>query len=100
MRNDVRQGPAGGARNDRAGAQQIEWTVWEREMRRLRMVVRLLAAVLLALVARAVLIGVTPATSLAVVIISVLEIAALILLRQGRRIEPRSGRTRRRHGTQ
>ena len=93
VKKDARQRPGGPARTDRARGHQLEWALWEREMRRLRMVVRLLAAVLLALVARAVLVGVTPATSLAAVIVSVLEIAALILVRHGRRVEPPRPRT-------
>ena len=94
MKSDARNGPGGPGRDDRARAHQIEWAVWEREMRRVRTIVRLLAAVLLALVARAVLVGVTAALSLAAVIVSVLEIIALILLRQGRRVEPRGRGTR------
>jgi hypothetical protein len=100
MKSDARTGPGVPARDDHAHAHQISWAVWEREMRRLRMLVRLLAAVLLALVVRAVLVGVTAAMSLSAVILSVLEIAALILLRQGRRLEPRDRGTRTRppHG--
>ena len=94
IKSDARKGPGGSVHNDGRGAQQISWAVWEREMRRLRMLVRFLAAVLLTLVARAVLVGVTAAISLSVVILSVVEIAALILLRQGRRIEPRGQGTR------
>ena len=95
MKSNAHNGSASPARNDRAGGHQIEWAVWQREMQRLRVVVRLIAAVLVALVARAVLVGVTPALSLAAVILSVLEIAALMLLRQGKRVEPR-GRGERR----
>ena len=64
--------------------------IWQREMRRLQTVVRLLGAALLALVARMIAIDVTPATAVSAVIVAALLIAALLLRRHGHRIEPRA----------
>jgi hypothetical protein len=63
-------------------------TVWERQMRNLRIIVRLLAIVLVVLVARALLSGATLAVGVAGATVAVLLLAALGLARQGRRLEP------------
>jgi hypothetical protein len=64
--------------------------MWEREMRRLRISARLLAAATGALVLRLAVSGLTFATGLGLAILVALLIGALLLLRQGRRIEPPS----------
>jgi hypothetical protein len=64
--------------------------MWEREMRRLRFFARLLATVTGALVLRIAVSGLTFATGFSLVIVVVLLIGALLLLRQGHRIEPPS----------
>jgi hypothetical protein len=64
--------------------------MWEREMRRLRFAARLLATVAGALLLRIAVSGLTFATGFSLALVTVLLIGALLLHRQGRRIEPRS----------
>ena len=59
-------------------------------MRRLRVTARLLAAVLLALAIRAIVSGVNAATGLTGLVIAGLLVVTLLLMRQGRRLEPPS----------
>lgn len=68
---------------------ELERAVWERVMRRLRVSTRLLSAVLLALVARAIGSGLGFAVELSATIVAFLLLVALLLTRQGRRLEPR-----------
>jgi hypothetical protein len=75
----------------RAGDQsrnQLERAVWERVMRRLRVGSGLLAAVLLALVARMIISGVTLTLGVSATIIVVLLAASLMMTAHGRRLEP------------
>jgi len=62
--------------------------VWERSMRRLRVSTRLLGAILLALLARMILIGATLMTAMTSAIIAVLVIASVLPTRMGKRLEP------------
>jgi hypothetical protein len=64
--------------------------MWEREMRRVRFATRLLATVAGALLLRIAVAGLTFVTGFSLAIVIVLLIGALLLHRQGRRIEPRS----------
>ena len=64
--------------------------MWEREMRGLRLSARLLAAVAGALLLRIAISGLTFAIGVGLAIVMMLLIGALVLHRQGRRIEPRS----------
>jgi hypothetical protein len=64
--------------------------MWEREMRGLRFSARLLATVAGALLLRIAVSGLTFATVFGLVIVIVMLIGALVLHRQGRRIESRS----------
>jgi hypothetical protein len=57
-------------------------------MRRLRTCTRLLSAVLVALIARMFIVGLNAAIELAGSVVVPLLIGALLLLRQGRRINP------------
>ncbi|MGA2014412.1 MAG: hypothetical protein ABSH51_28330 [Solirubrobacteraceae bacterium] len=59
-------------------------------MRRLRVSNRVLAAVLLALAARAVLAGLTVAVGASAAVVAVLLLASLMLTAQGRRLQPSS----------
>ncbi len=63
-------------------------------MRRLRVTVRLLAAVLLALSVRVVVSGINVVIGLTGVVVASLLIDSLLLARQGRRLEPTSRRER------
>jgi hypothetical protein len=69
---------------------RLERGVWEREMRRLLVIARILAVVLLALGVRAVVSGLTTVTGVATGVVAVLLIVSLALTRQGRRLEPSS----------
>jgi 4-amino-4-deoxy-L-arabinose transferase-like glycosyltransferase len=66
----------------------LRHAIWEREMKRLGVVTRLLAAVLLALVARILIFGSTVTTGLTATVIAALTLASLLLTRYGRRHEP------------
>jgi hypothetical protein len=68
---------------------ELEQALWEREMRRLRVSVRVLTAVLVALLARMIVAGVTAAIAVSGGIIAGLLIASLVLTRRGEHIEPR-----------
>ena len=61
---------------------------WELAMHRLRLCNRLLAMVLLALAARALVSGVTPAVGWSTVIIALLLVVSLRLTAQGRKLDP------------
>jgi ABC-type transport system involved in cytochrome bd biosynthesis fused ATPase/permease subunit len=63
-------------------------------MRRLRVTIRLLAAVLLALAVRVVISGINVVTGLTGALVAGLLIVSLLLARQGRRLEPTSRRER------
>ena len=67
---------------------EVRRALWEREMRRLRLTTWVLAAVLLALIARSLILGLTVAAELSGPIVAGLLLAAVLLTRQGRRIEP------------
>jgi hypothetical protein len=67
---------------------QLRRSAWEREMRRLRVIVRLLAVVLLALAARMVVSGINAVIGVTGGIVAGLLVAALLLTREGRRLEP------------
>jgi len=62
--------------------------VWERSMKRLRVSTRLLGAILLALLARMIIVGATLITALTSAIIAVLVIASVLLTRMGKHLEP------------
>lgn len=62
-------------------------------MRRLRFGTRVLTVVLLALAARVVVSGVNFAIGLSGAIVAVLLLASILLMRQGRQLEPRIGPT-------
>jgi hypothetical protein len=68
----------------------LDRLTWERMMRRLRVTTGLLGAILLALLARMIILGATLLAGLTSAFIAVLVIAALLLTRQGKRLEPRS----------
>lgn len=72
-----------------AGRSGPQRAIWERAMRRLRVSVRLLGVVLLALGARMVITGVTVLSALTAAIIAGLLFASMHLAHQGRRLEPR-----------
>jgi hypothetical protein len=57
-------------------------------MRRLRLTVRLLAAILLALAVRVIVSGMNAVIGLTGGIVATLLVASLVLTRQGRRLEP------------
>lgn len=76
-------------RHDDPTATEINRAVWERAMRQLNVCSRLLAAVLLALGARLVISGPTPLTLLSAAIVALLLLASLLLIRHGRRHQPR-----------
>ncbi|MEO6857574.1 MAG: hypothetical protein ABI323_03175 [Solirubrobacteraceae bacterium] len=57
-------------------------------MRRLRLITWVLAVVLLALIAHSLIVGLTVAAELSGPVVAALLLAAVLLTRQGRRIEP------------
>jgi hypothetical protein len=67
---------------------EFKHDVWEREMRRLGVSTRVLAAVLLALIARILVSGLTLAGGVAAMVCAALTLASLLLTRYGRRHEP------------
>jgi hypothetical protein len=67
---------------------ELEPATWERIMRRLRVLTGVLSAVLLALGVRMIVFGPKVVTAATSAIIAVLLVAALLLTRQGRRLEP------------
>jgi hypothetical protein len=69
---------------------QLKLGAWEREMRRLRVTVRLAAAGLLALAARVVVLGINTAIGLTGGIVAGLLVAPSVLARHGRRLEATS----------
>jgi hypothetical protein len=62
--------------------------IWEREMRRLRVTSRVLAAALLAVVARIIIAGLTLTSGLTATVIAALTVASSLLTRHGHRHEP------------
>lgn len=74
-------------------ADDLKHAIWEREMRRLVVITRLLAAVVLALVVRILILGPTLTTVLTATVIAVLTVASLLLTRYGHRHEPPSQRS-------
>ena len=67
-------------------------------MRRLRLATWVLVVVLLALIARSLILGLTVAAELSGPVVAGLLVAAVLLTRQGRRIEPHiSGNAKRHH---
>jgi hypothetical protein len=66
----------------------LERAGWERMMRRLRVSVRLLGVVMLAVIARMAVSGPTPTSVLSASVIGTMLIVALRLIRYGHRIEP------------
>lgn len=73
---------------------QLKRSTWEQAMRRLRVTVRLLAAVLLALSVRVVVSGINVVIGLTGGIVAGVLVLSLLLARQGRRLEPTSRRER------
>jgi hypothetical protein len=69
---------------------QLQRAVWELQMKRLRVITRVLAAVVLALGARAIADGLSPAIAVTMAILIMLLAASLGLARQGRMLEPSS----------
>lgn len=61
---------------------------WEREMRRLRVITRMLASVLLALALRMLIVGPAMTSALLTAGIAMLLLAAICLTRRGREVEP------------
>jgi hypothetical protein len=87
----VLTGASGSAHSSPAAQQapgRLERAVWERSMSRLRLCNRILTVVLLALVARALLSGFTPAVELTATMIAVLLFASVLLTVHGRGLDP------------
>lgn len=82
---DARRRPS---RSQAGTRDQLRRSAWEREMRRLGVIVRVLAAVLLALAARVLVSGINAVIGVTGGIVAGLLVAALLLTRQGRRLEP------------
>jgi di/tricarboxylate transporter len=90
-------GPRSGSSLDQPGSRkrrargpskaEVRRALWEREMRRLRLITWVLAVVLLALIARSLMLGLTVAAELSGPVVAALLLAAVLLTRQGRRIE-------------
>jgi hypothetical protein len=77
-----------GKRTARAPSKaEVRRALWEREMRRLRLTTWALAVVLVALIARSLIAGLSVAAELSGPVVALL-LAAVLLARQGRRIEP------------
>jgi hypothetical protein len=90
-RADCKSDSPGSVAADRAVPKlELERAVWERVMRRLHVINRLLTAVLLALGVRMIVSGLSFASGLAAAIIAVLLVASLALTSHGRQLEPRS----------
>jgi hypothetical protein len=68
---------------------ELERAVWERVMKRLRISTRMLSAILLALLARVIVSGLSVATELSAAIITPLLLGSVLLTRHGHRLEPR-----------
>ena len=68
-------------------------TAYDRAIRRLRVCVRVLSAVLLALIARSVIDGVNLAIVLTEALIALLLLASAALWRHGRRLQPHASAT-------
>ncbi len=71
-------------------SRDAQHAVWEREMRRLGLSTRLLAVVLLAVLARIAIGGLTAVNGVAAGVSGSLTLASLLLTRYGRRREPDS----------
>jgi hypothetical protein len=67
--------------------------VWEREMRRLGVSIRLFAVILAAVVARILIAGLTVASGVIAAVSAVLTLASLLLKRYGHQHEPSSRRS-------
>jgi hypothetical protein len=67
--------------------------VWEREMRRLSVGIRLFAVILAAVVARILIAGLTVTSGVIAAVSAVLTLASLLLKRYGHRHEPSSRRS-------
>ena len=76
------------AESGAAGSDELRQALWEREMRRQRVSIRVLGAVLVALVVRGIVDGVSTAVGLTGLVVAGLLVVSLILRQQGRRIEP------------
>lgn len=90
-RSSVLTGASGSVHSSPAGEQasgRLERAVWERSMSRLRLCNRILTVVLLALAARALLSGFTPAVELTAMMIAVLLLASVLLTVHGRGLDP------------
>ncbi len=96
--DSVRQPPAGtpAERSQTYTPQALPRAVWEREMRRLQVGVRVLAAVLLALATRIIVDGLEPVSAATSGVIAVLLVATIGLRREGRRLEPPPSEQRKR----
>jgi hypothetical protein len=68
---------------------EAQHPAWEREIKRVRLTARLLAAALLALCIRSLVSGVTFASILTATILAALLLTALLLTRYGQKIEPK-----------
>ncbi len=90
-RSSVLTGASGSAHSSPAGEQapgRLERAVWERSMSRLRLCNRILTVVLLALAARGLLSGFTPAVELTATMIALLLLGSVLLTFHGRGLDP------------
>lgn len=67
---------------------EAQHQAWEREIKRARVITRLLATALIALCVRVLVLGVTFASVLTATILAALLLTALLLTRYGQRVEP------------
>ncbi len=84
--HSARQGASRRGRPAQASRKELDRLEWERAMKRLNVLTRALAAVLLALFVRMVVLGVTVPIALTTSILAVLLIASVLLARRGKRL--------------
>jgi hypothetical protein len=81
---------------------EFQRQVWQREMRHVRLVTRLLGTALIALCIRILISGATTASILTATIVGVLLLTSLLLTRYGQKVEPQTihqvPQTRRKRG--
>jgi hypothetical protein len=82
------QRPAVAATVTATATQGLSRVAWEREMRRLRTGIRLLLAVAVAIGVRVIVAGLTFAAGLGFAVVGLALAGSLVLLREGRRLEP------------
>ncbi len=73
-----------------ASQAEVVQAIWEREMRRLSVITRLLGTVLLALGARMLVTGPTLSSAVTAGVTVILLLAAILLTRRGRKLKPAS----------